>query len=81
MFGVGYNHIPSSVRRVCVCRPRYGLSNDMFLEEFRRYFEEMEYIQFSIDGSLDKTVIPDKMKLIPYETQVRPTPSEGQRTG
>ena len=43
---------PAGARRVCVCRPRYDLSNDMLLEAFRRYLEEMEYIQSSVEDGV-----------------------------
>ena len=40
---------PSGARRVCDCSPRYGLSNDMLHEVFRRFLEELECIQSAVE--------------------------------
>ena len=40
---------PAGARRVCVCRSSYDLSNDMILETFRRYLEDLECIQSGVE--------------------------------
>ena len=39
----------AGARRVCHCRSRDDLSNDMLLEAFRRYFEELGCIQSAVE--------------------------------